>query len=221
MLASSLFLQALFEPLVHGDGAAVEAVLSSLAVLPSDKQEALRAYVRDPIGVRSWALTERAFFTGERFPFVSPRAMLRLREARAAAAYGLRDEACEALLPSLRMPAERLDQVTRALQIYENGIKQAFAEPRTEPLVEPSIESVEPATPEAPAVAAPEAAEAATAPPAVAPTTPAPPAAKVAAASKKKAKPQAKPAKAAPAKPKKLSPTPTRRSKGRSGSASP
>lgn len=216
MLASSLFLQALFEPLVHGDGAAVEAVLSSLAVLPSDKQEALRAYVRDPIGVRSWALTERAFFTGERFPFVSPRAMLRLREARAAAAYGLRDEACEALLPSLRMPAERLDQVTRALQIYENGIKQAFAEPRTEPLVEPSIE--EPTAPEAPAYVAPEAAEAAAVPPAVAPTTPAPPAARVAAASKKKAKPQAKPAKAAPAKPK---PTPTRRSKGRSGSASP
>ncbi len=166
MNAKAVFLQALFEPLAHQDGEAIQAVLASTTVLDQASQEAFKNYVADPVGVRSWSLNERVFFVGDSFPFVSPRAMLRLREARVASAYGLREEAVEVVRSQLRMPEARLAQIERALQVYEEGIKRAFAEdesstPATpEPeLQEPVVEAVAspPASPVAPSATPPDA----------------------------------------------------------------
>lgn len=189
------FLHALFEPLVQNDAEAVVSILSAAAILEAEPRDALRRYVDDPLGVRKWNLNERVFFVGDDFPVVAKRAMLRLREARVAAAYGLRAEAFEVLEQTLQMPPERLRQVARALEVYEMGIMRAHESVGPESVAAPSSQEPEEVAP-TPVLEEP-----------------------VAAAARKPAKP-AKPAGAAAAtakKPSKVKPRP----KGKSVSSAP
>jgi hypothetical protein len=121
--SSAFALNALFEAETRSDPATVEAILDSFQ---GGERQKLVSYLNDPIGVRQWVLNERSFFTGERFPVVSRRAMLRLREARVAAAYGLIDAAIATLDMTLLMTEERRREVRHALGVYAAGVRAAF-----------------------------------------------------------------------------------------------
>jgi hypothetical protein len=121
--SSAFALNALFEAETRSDPAAVQAVLDSFE---GGERQRLVRYLNDPIGVRQWVLNERSFFAGERFPVVSRRAMLRLREARVAAAYGLLDAAVATIDMSLLMTSERRREVHHALGVYAAGVRAAF-----------------------------------------------------------------------------------------------
>lgn len=132
---AALYLAALYEPILHNDRPLIECILSTLEGndprVDAHLLGKLRRYVEDSIGVRKWALNERVFFTTSAetpaFPVVAPRAMMRLREARVAAAYGLRIPAVALLRKHVQLPAHRLNQVCHALAVYEAGIQKAFS----------------------------------------------------------------------------------------------
>ena len=150
-VSSALALNALFEDETRQDMTAVAAILDSFT---GDQRERLVHYLNDPIGVRRWVLNERAFFTGEGFPVVSRRAMLRLREARVAAAYGMLDAAKASIDMNLLMNDARRQEVYHALGVYADGVRTAF--PEATAAVEPEPEVVEelPAAPAEPVEAA-------------------------------------------------------------------
>lgn len=128
---------ALFEDETRARPDTVEAILDAFS--GGDRQR-LVDYLNDPIGVRQWVLSSRSFFTGTTHPFVSRRAMLRLREARVAAAYGMLGPACAMIDITLSMSEARRQEVQHALSVYADGVQRAFQKPVEEPAAVTDLE---------------------------------------------------------------------------------
>jgi hypothetical protein len=120
--AGALALTALFDQGIRKDRAVLESIMATAQSVEPKLRDALQLYLDDPIGVREWPMSAQAIFGSHPPPYASPAAIARIREARVAAAYGLRQCAMLSLSQSLRMPHERSEQINTALAIYERGV---------------------------------------------------------------------------------------------------
>lgn len=125
--AGALALVALFDPAMRKDRAVLGSVFEAVRAVDLQLFENLKLYLDDPIGVRGWPMSGPAFFGSSPPPVASLTAIARIREARVAAAYGLRKSALTSLEMTLKMPPARLHQIAQALEVYERGVLATIA----------------------------------------------------------------------------------------------